>query len=394
MGENHSKRLNLCVITTWPPYMEGIALYSAKLYREIAAFAHIEVIANKVAPSNTSVLNENGITIHRIWSRDDLFSLFRVFKHAMQSRAQLIHMHHGWLLYGRFSTFLIPLFLLVVRLTKKPVILTMHSVIKRNAKICSNGFLNNAVNLVIFALTRVLAQCACKIIVHNQLMKKTLEEDYGCEGAKVIVIPHGVVKARLKPYGGNSSCDTLKILSLGFRRKEKKLEHLIQGFYEFSKEIPNAKLFLVGGHHPHDACAYSEKIVKLVKDLKLEDKVKMIDFVSEEELDQLISDSDFIILVSTNKYFIEASGALARVADFGKPVVCSRVPKFYGELADGCECVMVTPGNVEELVKAMKMLAENGELRQQLAFNLKRRFSNRYWSDVAKMHLVCYYSSL
>jgi glycosyltransferase involved in cell wall biosynthesis len=270
----------------------------------------------------------------------------------------------------------------------------MHTVIQRNAKIYNNALLNQIADLVTFTLTKLLTEFSCKVIVHNQLMKKVLEENYGCKTGKVVTIPHGVVKADLEYRRENGSRGNLTILSLGFLREEKKLEHLIQGFSEFSKEKFDAKLLLVGNRHPHEADKYVDKIVKLVSDSELGGKVHMTDFASDEHLNQLISNSNLIILVSTTDYFIETSGALARVADFGKPVVCSKVPKFQGELKDGIDCIMVSPGNVDELVKAMKTLADNQELKRQLASNLKRHFSERYWTDVAKMHLNCYYSCL
>lgn len=394
MNKLPHKALRLCAVTTWPPYREGIALYSAKLYRETARLAHVEVIANKVGASASNIHNEDGIVVRRVWSRGSIFSPLRVIKHVVKSEADLVHVQYGWLLYGYFSTALFPFFLLAVRLTKRPVILTMHTVIKRNAKIYNNTLLNQITGLAIFALTKLLTEFSCKVIVHNQLMKKELEENYGCKSGKVVIIPHGVVKADLEYPSENSSSGNLTILSLGFLRQEKKLEYLIQGFCEFSKGNSNAKLLLVGDRHPHDADKYVEKIAKLVSDSELAGKVRMIDFASDEDLNQLISNSDFIILLSTKDYFIETSGTLARVADFGKPVVCTKVPKFLGELKDGHDCLMVTPGNVDELVKAMKTLADNHELKRQLASNLKIYFSKRYWTDVAKMHLSCYYSCL
>jgi len=281
-----------------------------------------------------------------------------------------------------------------VRVTRKPVILTMHTVIKRNARIQKNILLNKIAELAILVLAKLLTEFSSKVIVHNQLMKKELEENYGSRSGKVVIIPHGVVKTDLEYSGEKRSSRNLTILSLGFLREEKKLEHLFKGFSEFSKENSEARLLLVGDRHPHDSDKYVDKIKAFVRDSELEDKVLMMDFTSDEDLNQLISNSDFIILVSTTDYFIETSGALARVADFGKPIICSRVPKFQGELRDGSNCLMITPGNVDELVKAMKTLAENYELKNQLASNLKRHFSKRYWSDVAKMHLNCYYSCL
>jgi glycosyltransferase involved in cell wall biosynthesis len=388
-----NKALRICVITTWPPYRDGIALYSARLYEKIAELARIEVIANKIGTS-VSNTNEDDIAVHRIWSRSDIFSLLRIFKRTLKCKTHLIHMHYGWLLYGYFSTFFVPFFLLAVRLTKKPVILTLHTVIQRGAKIYHNNILNEVAKLVVFTLTELLTRFSCKVIVHNELMKNVLEENYGCESGKIVVIPHGVVKADIGFYSKNSSSNDLTFLSIGFLREEKKFEHLIQAFYEFSKENSDAKLLLVGERHPHDAGDYTNKLVKLVQELKLEGKVHIVNFVPEERLNQLIYSCDLIILVSTKDYFIESSGALARVADFGKPIICSKVPKFQGELKDRSDCLMAAPGNVKELVKAIKILVNNRELKEQLASNLKRNFSKRYWTDVAQLHLKCYLSLL
>jgi glycosyltransferase involved in cell wall biosynthesis len=388
-----NKALSICVITTWPPYRDGIALYSARLYEKIAELARIEVIANKIGTS-VSNTTEDDIAVHRIWSRSDIFSLLRIFKRILKSKSHIIHVHYGWLLYGYFSTFFVPFFLLAVRLTKRPVILTLHTVIQRGAKIYHNNILNEVAKLVIFTLTKSLTRFSCKVIVHNELMKNVLEENYGCEGRKIVVIPHGVFKADTDFYNKIGSSNDLTLLSLGFLRKEKKFEHLIQAFYEFSKENSDAKLLLVGERHPHDADDYIKKLMRLVQELKLKGKVYIVNFVPEERLNQLIYNCDLIVLISTKDYFIESSGALARVADFGKPIVCSKVPKFQGELKDRYDCLMTIPGNVKELVKAIKTLVNNRELKEQLALNLKRNFSKRYWTDIAQLHLKCYLSLL
>lgn len=389
-----NKPLRICAITTWPPYRDGIALYSARLYEKIAKFAHIEVMANKITGYVSHISIKDGIFVHRVWSRNNIFSLLQVFNQTLKCGAHLIHVHYGWLLYGYFSTLFIPFFLLIVCLTKRPIVLTLHTVIQRDAKIYNNNILNEAVNFVIFALTKLLIRFSCKVIVHNELMKKVLEENYRCESGKVVIIPHGVVKADTSYYNKNVSSGNLTFLSLGFLREEKKLEQIIQGFYEFSKGNADAKLLLVGERHPHDAGNYVEKLMKLISKLKLEGKVHLVNFVSDETLDRLIHGCDLIILVSTKDYFIEASGALARVADFGKPIICSKVPKFQGELKDGYNCLMFPPGNVDAFLKAIKILVNNQELKEQIASNLKRNFGERYWADVAKRHLKCYRSCL
>jgi glycosyltransferase involved in cell wall biosynthesis len=388
------KSLSVCAITTWPPYRDGIALYSAKLYERMADFAHIEIIANKVGARTPNDYGQNNIAIHRRWSRGNVFSLLQVFHQVVKSRAHILHVHYGWLLYGFSSTLLIPFLLLAIRFTGKPVVLTMHTVIQRNAKLYNNGFLNKVADSVIFALTVLLTRFPQEVIVHNHLVKKGLEESYGCKSEKIVIIPHGVVRADSTNHSGKNACREQMILSLGFLREDKKLESLLQAFSRFSLENPIARLFLAGGRHPHDNDKYVKKIRNLISSLGLGDKVQWMNFVPDEELDEYLGESEFIVLLSTKDYFLETSGALARVADFGKPVICSRVPKFQAELKDTYNCLMVTPGNVDELTMAMRVLAKSDKLKEQLGSNLKRHSMAKYWPEVVKMHLNLYSSLL
>ena len=119
-----------------------------------------------------------------------------------------------------------------------------------------------------------------------------------------------------------------------------------------------------------------------------------MNFVSEKELDKLIHDCDFIVLTSTKDYFVETSGALTRVADFNKPIICTTVTKFRSELKNGYDCLMFSPENGNELMNAMHILVKDKNLGRRLALNLKKHFETRYWSNVAKAHVDLYTSLL
>jgi glycosyltransferase involved in cell wall biosynthesis len=129
-----------------------------------------------------------------------------------------------------------------------------------------------------------------------------------------------------------------------FRRKT----ILIRAFERFLGSYPDAELVIVGGRHEHDRRDCLEYFRGLVAP-EFSGRVFFTDFVDERSLDRLVLASDIVVVSSLERYFIEASGALARVACFGKPVICTRVPKFEAELRDGEDCVMTSPGDVEGL---------------------------------------------
>jgi len=217
-------------------------------------------------------------------------------------------------------------------------------------------------------------------------MKKALQKEYALqrEEHKIVVIPHGVKKAS-KKIKLSKKDDEARILSLGFIRRSKGIEYLLEAFEKFHEHHPDAKLMIIGGRHAHDTADHFRRL-KYILSSNLSKCVLFTDFIDEESLDRLIWTSDVIVLSSLERYFIESSGALTRVTDFGKPIVCSRVPKFESELQDGEDCIMVQPGDTMELAQVLVSLTKNAQLRKKIGENLRKKFKNRYWSDVSKQH--------
>ncbi len=394
--------MKISAVTTWPPYHEGIALYSLKLYSEIARSNpfEVEVIANRMGAAASEAADaedSSTISYQRSWTRGPLAPL-QILNMALKSKANVFHFQHGWFLFGKSLTVaLIPILLLLLRLSRRPVIVTMHTVIRRNSRFSRNEALNIAVNTAVFAATKCLVTFASKVVVHSRLMKRVLENDYNCKKTKVTVIPHGVDKAERSNSSrhdqrGKEAEATLNILSLGFIRESKGLTLLLRAFKELHLNHPNARLTIVGSRHPHDEENYYGKLRSLVAKLRLEDETLFLHFIEEGLLNRILDETDIVVLLSLEKDLVESSGALARLADFEKPVICTRVPKFRSELTDGYDCIMADVETPTEICEAMEELIEDGETRRRIARALKRNVGNRYWNDVARLHVKLYKS--
>jgi len=384
--------MKVCAITTWPPHSDGVALYSAELYTHIAELVDVKVIAN-IPEQGYACGNYLGRerNIVRCWRRGSFTYPLRIVQATLKERPDIIHLQHGWLLYGNFvssSFILISLFLL--RLSRKPCVVTMHTVIRKGAYLFENSLVNLLARAVILFTSRFIAKFSNRIIVLSHSMKKAIQGDYALkEEGKIIVIPHGVKNASGKVRMSSEFGEGLCILSLGFVREGKGVETLIEAFEKFLGQYPDAMLVVVGGRHVHDTKDRVGYVKRLVAANLLE-HVFFTDFVDEKRLDQLIMASDMIVLSSLERYYVEVSGALARVAGYGKPVVCSRVPKFESELQNGKDCVMVAPGDSEELSRAFMSLATDAQLMKNLGENLGEKFKDRDWSAVAKQHFDLY----
>ena len=381
--------MKVCAVTTWPPHRDGIALYSAELYTQTSKLVDVEVVANiprqqKLAES----WEETAVAVSRCWKRGFRYPT-RIFRVAFKTSCHVVHLQHGWLLYGGLvSALLFPVLLSLFRLSRKPCVVTMHTVIPKDAHIFANSVVNFLSRIAVLFVSRCILHFSDKVIVHNRLMKKILQTEYDAEEEKIAVIPHGVKKASNKPEFSEKD-EQIWILSLGFLRKGKEIECLVEAFKSFLVKCPDAKLVIVGGSHAHDKTGYPQGVKRFIAP-KLQKQVSFTGFVDEPSLEQLIWRSDIIVLQSTEPYYIEASGALAAVADYGKPVVCTKVPKFQSELQDGEHYLAVVPSDSTELTQALVLLMENMEFRSHLGRNLKEKFRGRHWSTVAKEHVALY----
>ncbi|MCD6465103.1 glycosyltransferase [Candidatus Bathyarchaeota archaeon] len=391
--------MKVCAVTTWPPHREGIALYSAHLYGEMKKIVDVSVIANIINSSAVEALKSDGenIRVIRCWRRGSLTYPFKIFRRVLMENPDIIHVQHGWLLYGDApSSILFPVLLVLLRLIGKPCIVTMHTVIKRGARLYRNKLINLLALTAIYFITRLTVKLSSIIIVHNPLVKETLEEKFSLKKfkEKIIVIPHGARRANVfrKTSISGKNRGNIVILSLGFARKGRGIECLIEAFKKFLEQHPSSTFIITGGQHAHDKGNPVREVRRKIPPEML-GKIVFTDFIDEEVLDRLILESDIIVLSSIEDYFIEASGALARVALFGKPVVCSKVPKFEAELKNGENCIMFKPGDSEELAKILKLLTGNPNLREKIGRKLEASFRNREWGLIAERY-VDFFQSL
>jgi len=379
--------MKVCAVTTWPPHMDGIAQYSRELYTPMKDFIDIKIIANKLKTTNKS----DEPYVERCWWRNDILYPFKIFHSILKEKPDLVHIQHGWLLYGRgTSPLLFVLLLLMLRFKRIPTVVTIHTLVKKGASIHKNRLINSLAHTCIFATTKLIVKLSTKIILHTSLMKNFAMNAYGLkkeDADKIAVIPHGS-KMPVKMHEVSRENGDIKILSLGFIRKEKGMECLADAFNKVAQTNNKVKLIIIGGPHAHDRLDHV-KYLKTMLSSQLE-KVFIKGFVDEKTLDSLLYDCDIIVLTSLEHQFIEVSGVLHRIACYGKPVICSKVPKFTCELHDGEDCIMVEPCNSVSLADAILFLVKNPSHRTYLGEKLRRKFSSTHWAEIVEEHLKIY----
>lgn len=169
---------------------------------------------------------------------------------------------------------------------------------------------------------------------------------------KGVVIPNPVVVESV----ANSSGRDKKIVTVGRIEIQKNQSMLVGAFGRFVKDHPDYSLHIYGQGE------FRERLIEQIKSLGLEKSVFLHGY-SHDVLDQ-ISDAEFFVLSSN---FEGMPNALIEAMMMGLPCVTTSFPgveEFIGE--DGA-CLTVPVGDEMALAGAMSELADNKELRKEIA---------------------------
>jgi glycosyltransferase involved in cell wall biosynthesis len=163
------------------------------------------------------------------------------------------------------------------------------------------------------------------------------------------------------------------IFSVGTLIPRKNIITLVRAFNLIQKDIPHT--LLIGGGK---GAAYDE-IKKYIKDHKLEKRVKMLGYVSNDDLKKYYSSAEIFVYPSLYEGFgIPILEAFASAC----PVVCSNnssIPEVVGECA-----VMFRSMDHEDLSKKMLYLLKSKEDQEIYVKNGLERVKQFTWSKVGK----------
>jgi glycosyltransferase involved in cell wall biosynthesis len=90
------------------------------------------------------------------------------------------------------------------------------------------------------------------------------------------------------------------------------------------RKLPeNAYLLLAGGRHPDDTTDYVDGLRQHIRDYFLEDRVRITDYLSAEDVAKVMSATDLVIAPFTES---SGSASLAHAFAYGKPILASAIP--------------------------------------------------------------------
>jgi glycosyltransferase involved in cell wall biosynthesis len=155
----------------------------------------------------------------------------------------------------------------------------------------------------------------------------------------------------------------LRILFLGQLVQRKGIAVLVEAF---ARVRAHADLLLVGGDWNQPG--YPQQIGDLIHRLALGDRVRLENH--REDAGALLLSSDIFVLPS---YEEARPRTIIEASLLGVPVIASATGGIPSMVEDGVTGLLVPPGDVDALAKAIESLAANENLRRQFAENARAR---------------------
>jgi len=195
---------------------------------------------------------------------------------------------------------------------------------------------------------------ASAIIAISEYTKGALVEHLGLDPGQIHVVHRSVNLERFKPMEVGPDFwrqhgldpDLRYVLHLSSDEPRKNVGMLVRAFSQVAGEHPDARLLKIGrSQYPE----YRQRLVEIVEELNLSDRVIFIDYVSEEDLPRFYNVAQAFVLPSLYEGFgLPALEAMA----CGCPVICSDRPPLATEIV-GDAGILVDCIDVASLSRAV-----------------------------------------
>ncbi len=225
------------------------------------------------------------------------------------------------------------------------------------------------------------------VVTVSDHAREDLNEFLGIPPPEVHVAPPGVSET-FHPVADAESAEVARrfgldrpfILSVGAKEARKNLPRLILAFEDLHRDLPEYQLALVGPtlwRHPISIDAIKARGVR--------DRVRLIEYVSDEELRALYSRASLFVHPSLYEGFgLPVLEAMA----CGTPVVASNstsIPEVAGDAA-----VFFDPTDVHALAEAMRHVLMDTDLQASLRAKGFERVSRFTWERAAETTAAVY----
>jgi len=261
-------------------------------------------------------------------------------------------------------------------LRKIPLIITTHGTV-RGYEFLNLDLKSRLPNIIYDAITlKFSLRIAKKIVATSKNEAKELIS-FGIPENKIKIIPNGIEFPNINIKKENK--ETINLLTVSRLTYKNNLEMAIRAFYEAYKRNNKLRYIIVGDVIPSrygkEEKGYKEKLIKLCKDLGLQDKVIFKGWLSGEELWKVYCNSDLFLWSSRYDNFAHA---LVEAAYFKLPIISTPVG-IAEELIGKEGGFIVNHENYKEMSERIIEIVENPKLMIEMGeYNHKQSLNYSY----------------
>ena len=368
-------------VSTFPPRECGIATFTEDLTNAIDK-EYSPAVKSKISAMNkagTSLYNYPVKTVAQI-NDSDLEDYIVAAKQINTSPdIRLVNIQHEYGIYGgEWGEYILPF----MELIKKPIVLTMHTVLPNPEDWDEKEKL--------IKVTQKIAEKADKIVVMTNSAAKLLMDLYNVPIEKIAVIPHGVhhiafpskTKAKVK-----LNLEGRTVLStFGMLNRDKGIEYAIAALPEVIKKYPKVIYLVLGATHPvvrrEEGEVYRTKLEKMVEKLGLQDNVKFYDkYLSLEELIDFLKATDIYVSPTLNP-LQAVSGTISYALSCACPIVAT-ANQYATDVINHERGRLVKFKNAKAIEKSLLELLGDKKLREEMKKNSYYYSRHMTWQNVA-----------
>ncbi|MCB2289234.1 glycosyltransferase family 4 protein [Clostridium sp. CS001] len=229
------------------------------------------------------------------------------------------------------------------------------------------------------------------IITVSEFSKRDILKFFPIDESKIFVTPLAADKKYVpkdKIYCRNFLKDKYNladpfILYLGGFSERKNIASALIAFSKVYKDLDKKYNLVIVGDYKDP----SQRLVKLVAELKIDSNVIFTGFVPEEHLPMFYNGCDTFIYPS----FYEGFGLPPLEAmNCGTPVIASNLTSIPEVVGDGG--ILINPYDISEISFAIGNLLGSEKLRQELSYKALKRAKEYSWQNTARSTLKAYES--
>lgn len=367
--------INILFMSTYPPRECGIATFTRDL-----SFA----IGKKFSPSikpKIAAINRNGVNVYN-YPKNVLYQIndneiehYRKLARDVNKNEciKLVNIQHEFGIFrGEYGGYILEF----LKIIKKPVIITFHSIISSP---------KSKLKKVIYEISKYVKE----IIVMNNKAVNILRKDYGII-SNIEVIPHGIPDV---PFNSQEFYkkelglkNKIVLSSFGMIGKGKGYEQVIESLPKVIKKFPDIIYLMIGQTHPvvrkESGESYRNFLEKKIKDLGLQKNVKFYNkYLESEEIIKFLSATDVYMSSSEDPNQI-TSGTLAYSMGIGRAIISTPFLHAQEDVNEE-RGILVNFKDSDSFSNALIKILSNKDLKENMEKNNYLFTRKMIWPNVA-----------